>query len=120
MMSDGQTLIMALCRAGELEAVLAVQQALPGGVLTIPLSADTPSRARDLMGENALRLAMAEGLAGRDVEILDGPEAATIIRLGMTAEYMAAGKSTAWIAQKIGATEREVLAIKRQLREAAE
>lgn len=119
-MSDGETLIMTLSRAGELEAVLAVQKALAGGVLAIPLSADTQSRARDLMGEKALRLVMAEGLAGRDVEILNGPEAATAIRLGMTAEFVAAGKSTAWIAQKIGATEREVTAIKRQLREAAE
>ncbi len=119
-MSDGETLIMTLIRAGELEAVLAVQRALAGCVLAIPLSADTESGARDLMGEKGLRLVMAEGLAGRDVEILPGPEAAKTIRLGMTAEFIAAGKSTVWIAHKIGITEREVLAIKRQLREAAE
>jgi len=116
-MSDGETLIMTLVRAGELDAVLAVQQALAGCVLAIPLSADTQSRARDLMGENALRLVMAEGL---DVEILPGPEAAKVMRYGMTAEFVAAGKSTVWIAHKIGITERDVLAIKRQLREAAE
>lgn len=119
-MSDGETLIRALCEAGEVEAVLAVQQALPGGSLAIPLSADTPSRARDLLGEEALRVAISEGLGGREVGILDGPEAATVMRHSMVAKFVAAGKSTAWIAIKIGSTEGVVRGIKRQLREAAE
>lgn len=118
-MSDGETLIMALARGGAMRALVDVQQALPGGVLAIPLSADVPSRALDLLGEKGLRLVLSEGLGGRDVEILDGPAAGQVLRKGMTGEWLAT-KSTAWMAIKLGIPEREVRALKRQIREAAE
>jgi len=118
-MSDGETLIMALARGGALKALLAVQQTLSGGILAIPLSADVPSRARELLGDKALRLILSEGLGGRDVEILDRAEAKSVIIKGMTGEWLA-DKSPAWIAIKLGIPEREVRAMMRQIREAAE
>lgn len=115
-MSDGETLIMVLCRAGALAALLAVQQTLPGGVLMIPLSANVHSRARDLLGEKALRLVISEGLGGRDVQILDGPEAANVVREGMSAKWLA-DKGTALTAIGLGIPERQVRAVNREPRE---
>ena len=117
-MTDAESFMITLAKANQLEAMRDLQLTLAGGLLAMPLTADVPSRARDLMGERCLAMMIEKGFGGRDIPILSGPAAGAFLRREMTAHYVAAGKSTAYIALKVGAPERDIIQFKRELREA--
>lgn len=117
-MTDAESFLVALAIAEQFRAIRDLQTVFGGNVLTMPLTADTPSRARDLLGAHCLTLMIDQGFGGRGIPILSGPDAANLLRREMTAHFMAAGKSTAYIATKVGIPERQVIQIKRELRAA--